>query len=122
ESAGDGSDAVPAIALRRTQDILRRSVLERTESGSDRPAIVGFAAETGAEGISALDLAREKARRKGADLLVFNDITGEVFGAADNSVRILDRSGEEVARAEGSKTLVAHAVLDELLPVLPEVP
>src|SRR5699024_1260837 len=50
ESAGDDSEAVPAIALRRTQDILRHSVLERTGSGAARPAIVGFAAETGAEG------------------------------------------------------------------------
>ncbi|HJG53074.1 MAG TPA: bifunctional phosphopantothenoylcysteine decarboxylase/phosphopantothenate--cysteine ligase CoaBC, partial [Brachybacterium faecium] len=80
-------DSVPAIALRRTQDILRHSVLDRAERGGARPAIVGFAAETGGEGGSALDLARAKARRKGADLLVFNDITGGVFGAADNSVR-----------------------------------
>ncbi|MGP9537088.1 bifunctional phosphopantothenoylcysteine decarboxylase/phosphopantothenate--cysteine ligase CoaBC [Brachybacterium sp. AOP43-C2-M15] len=117
----EGADSVPALALRRTQDILRHSVLDRAETGGDRPAIVGFAAETGGEGASALELARAKARRKGADLLVFNDITGDVFGAADNSVRILDREGEEVARAEGSKTLVAHAVLDRLLTSLPEV-
>ena len=115
-------DSVPAIALRRTQDILRHSVLDRAERGGARPAIVGFAAETGGEGGSALDLARAKARRKGADLLVFNDITGGVFGAADNSVRVLDREGEEVSHTSGSKTAVAHAVLDELLPHLPEVP
>ncbi|WP_114856097.1 bifunctional phosphopantothenoylcysteine decarboxylase/phosphopantothenate--cysteine ligase CoaBC [Brachybacterium sp. YJGR34] len=113
-------DSVPAIALRRTEDILRRSVLERGDAA--RPAIVGFAAETGGDGASALDLARSKARRKGADLLVFNDLTAGVFGAADNAVRVLDREGEEVARAEGSKTAVAHAVLDELVGLLPEVP
>ena len=122
ESAGDDSETVPSLALRRTQDILRHSVLERTRSGQARPAIVGFAAETGSEDASALELAAAKARRKGADLLVFNDLTGGVFGAADNAVRILDHEGEEVARAEGSKVLVAHAVLDELVPHLPEVP
>ena len=116
----DGDDdSVPAIALRRTEDILRHSVLDRADAA--RPAIVGFAAETGGEGASAIDLARAKARRKGADLLVFNDISAGVFGAADNSVRVLDRDGEEVARAEGSKTAVAHAVLDELVALLPEV-
>src|SRR5699024_3550156 len=83
ESAGDESEAVPTMRLRLTQDILRHSVLERTGSGAARPAIVGFAAETGAEGTSALELAQQKARRKGADLLVFNDITGGVFGAAE---------------------------------------
>jgi len=125
ETAGDDSEAVPVIALRRTQDILRHSVLDRAahrdERGEVGPAIVGFAAETGGEDSSALELARSKARRKGADLLVFNDITSGVFGAADNAVRILDHDGEEIARAEGSKTLVAHAVLDALLDSLPEV-
>lgn len=120
ESGGDGADAVPTIALRRTQDILRHSVLDR--AGSARPAIVGFAAETGGDGSSALDLARAKARRKGADLLVFNDVTAGVFGASSNSVRILDGTGEDVALAEGSKTVVAHAVIDELASHLPEVP
>ena len=112
-------ESVPAIALRRTEDILRHSVLDR--AGAARPAIVGFAAETGAGASSALELARAKARRKAADLLVFNDISAGVFGAADNSVRVLDRDGEEVARAEGSKTAVAHAVLDELAALHPEV-
>ena len=113
-------DSVPTLALARTQDILRHSVISR--GGAARPAIVGFAAETGGDGAAALDLARRKARRKGADLLVFNDVSAGVFGTADNEVRILDRDGEEVAHAAGSKTLVAHAVLDELLGRLPEVP
>ena len=113
-------DSVPTLALARTQDILRHSVV--TRGGAARPAIVGFAAETGGDGAAALDLARQKARRKGADLLVFNDVSAGVFGTADNEVRILDRDGEEVAHAAGSKTLVAHAVLDELLGRLPEVP
>ena len=59
---------------------------------------------------------------RAGDLLVFNDVSAGVFGAADNEVRILDRDGEEVAHAAGSKTLVAHAVLDELVGRLPEVP
>src|SRR5699024_8804645 len=71
-----GDDSVPALALRRTRDILRHSVVERDRS--PRPVIVGFAAETGQDGSSALALARAKARRKGADLLVFNDVTAGV--------------------------------------------
>ncbi|GAA1489542.1 bifunctional phosphopantothenoylcysteine decarboxylase/phosphopantothenate--cysteine ligase CoaBC [Brachybacterium sacelli] len=113
-------DSVPSIDLRRTEDILRHSVLDR--GGASHPAIVGFAAETGGNGGSALDLARAKARRKGADLLVFNDVTAGVFGSSDNAVRILDREGQEVAEAAGSKTAVAHAVLDELAGHLPDVP
>ena len=112
-------DSVPTLALRRTRDILRHSV-ERRET-ADRPAIVGFAAETGGDGADALELARQKARRKGADLLVFNDVSGDVFGGSENAVRILDRDGAEIAAAEGSKTLVAHRVLDELVDRLPPV-
>lgn len=113
-------DSVPTVALRRTDDILRHSVLDRGDA--ERPVIVGFAAETGGNGSSALDLARSKARRKGADLLVFNDVTAGVFGSSDNAVRLLDGDGGEVAEAAGSKTVVAHAVLDELAGRLPQVP
>lgn len=116
----DDSDDVPTIALRRTEDVLRSTVIWRGDG--DRPAIVGFAAETGGDSRSALELAQQKARRKGADLLVFNDVTAGVFGSADNAVRILDADGEQVAAAEGSKTEVAHAVLDELVRRLPDVP
>ena len=115
-----GADSVPSLALRRTRDILRHSVVERDRSA--RPVIVGFAAETGQDGTSALDLARAKARRKGADLLVFNDVTAGVFGSSDNAVRVLDQRGELLAESEGSKTEVAHAVIDELVGRLADVP
>src|SRR5699024_4567167 len=45
-----GDDSVPALALRRTRDILRHSVVERDRS--PRPVIVGVAAETGQDGSS----------------------------------------------------------------------
>ncbi|MCT1998280.1 bifunctional phosphopantothenoylcysteine decarboxylase/phosphopantothenate--cysteine ligase CoaBC [Brachybacterium muris] len=115
-----GADDAPSIPLRRTEDVLRTTVTWRGDG--QRPAIVGFAAETGGEGHTAFELAQQKARRKGADLLVFNDVTAGVFGSADNAVRILDADGEQVASAEGSKTEVAHAVLDELVRRLPDVP
>src|SRR5699024_6373205 len=115
-----GDDSVPALALRRTRDSLRHSVVERHRS--PRPVIVGFAAETGQDGSSALALARAKARRKGADLLVFNDVTAGVFGSSDNAVRILDQRGELLAESEGSKTAVAHAVPDDLAGRLADVP
>lgn len=111
----DEQDA-PQIPLRRTEDILRSTVEERGDA--TRPAIVGFAAETGSEQTSALELAREKARRKGADLLVFNDVTTGVFGSDSNRVRILDANGSEITAADGSKQQVAHALLDALSAVV----
>ncbi|MCG7311243.1 bifunctional phosphopantothenoylcysteine decarboxylase/phosphopantothenate--cysteine ligase CoaBC [Brachybacterium sp. ACRRE] len=119
-----GEDDVPALALRRTQDVLAASVSDRRERRDQAAAsagtrvnphvIVGFAAETGGEGRTSLELAREKARRKQADLLVFNDVSRGVFGAEDTAIEILDAEGADVARAEGSKTAVAHAVLTQV--------
>jgi phosphopantothenoylcysteine decarboxylase/phosphopantothenate--cysteine ligase len=79
------------------------------------PVVVGFAAETGDDTASASEHAAQKARRKGADLLVFNEVgVNKGFGNVPNEVRILDAAGAEVARASGSKLAVAHALLDEI--------
>ncbi|WP_152353055.1 bifunctional phosphopantothenoylcysteine decarboxylase/phosphopantothenate--cysteine ligase CoaBC [Brachybacterium subflavum] len=119
-----GEDDVPVLALRRTEDVLAASVRDRGQRRGEAGApagtrvnphvIVGFAAETGGEGRTSLELAQEKARRKQADLLVFNDVSRGVFGAEDTAIEILDAEGAEVARAEGSKTAVAHAVLTQV--------
>ncbi|MFE5775734.1 bifunctional phosphopantothenoylcysteine decarboxylase/phosphopantothenate--cysteine ligase CoaBC [Brachybacterium sp. NPDC056505] len=119
-----GEDDVPVLALRRTEDVLAASVTDRRQRRGEAgvPAgtrvnphvIVGFAAETGGEGRTSLELAREKARRKQADLLVFNDVSRGVFGAEDTAIEILDAEGADVDRAEGSKTAVAHAVLTQV--------
>lgn len=103
----------PTIRLVENPDILAGLVRERTRP---EQTIVGFAAETGDVHGSVLDHARAKARRKGADLLVANDVSGgATFGAQDNAVTIIDRTGETVTTAAGSKADVAHAVWDAVL-------
>lgn len=108
----DGSEP-PVLRLVENPDILADLARQRRRPGQ---TVVGFAAETGdAEG-TVLDHARAKARRKGADLLVANDVSGgRTFGSSDNSVTILDRDGSTVASADGSKAAVAHAVWDAVL-------
>jgi phosphopantothenoylcysteine decarboxylase/phosphopantothenate--cysteine ligase len=62
---------------------------------------------------------REKARRKGADLLVVNEVgPGLGFGTDRNAVTVLDARGDAVASAAGSKDEVADAVLDAVVPLL----
>ncbi|MGP7960966.1 bifunctional phosphopantothenoylcysteine decarboxylase/phosphopantothenate--cysteine ligase CoaBC [Sanguibacter sp. A247] len=103
----------PSIHLVENPDILAGLVRERARSDQ---TIVGFAAETGDAQKSVLDHARAKAVRKGADLLVANDVSGGVtFGSSENAVTILDREGATVATAAGSKADVAHAVWDAVL-------
>ena len=50
--------------------------------------------------------------RKGCQLLVLNDVSGgAVFGAPDNQVLLLGPEGV-LGRVAGTKTTVAHAILD----------
>lgn len=97
------------LELVETEDILRSLV----ESKAAHQVMVGFAAETGDDAGSVLDHGRAKAVRKGADLLVVNRVGESVgFGDVPTTVTILDATGEVVGSAEGTKLLVAHAILD----------
>lgn len=107
-------DAAPVIELVRNPDILAGLVGRRAEAGADYPVIVGFAAETGDETGSVLDLARAKLARKGCDLLVANEVGRDaVFGKDLTTVTIL-RAGvpEPVVEVTGGKDAAARAVLD----------
>ena len=73
----DGS--APSLELTQTPDILAELSHDRVRPGQ---VVVGFAAETGDDTGSVLDLGRAKLARKGCDLLVVNDVRGgAVFGA-----------------------------------------
>ena len=74
--------------------------------------VVGFAATLG----DPLEDARDKLGRKGADLVVGNDISGEGvgFGAEENEVYVVGREEEQfVPRA--SKSVVAGIILDTMM-------
>ena len=104
-----GGDA-PQINLVENPDILAELVRTRV---SKRPVVVGFAAETGDDSGSVLDHARAKLERKGCDLLVVNDVSGErVFGRDDNEAVILGADGSVTPVEFGPKVALAHAVWD----------
>ncbi|GAA2247985.1 bifunctional phosphopantothenoylcysteine decarboxylase/phosphopantothenate--cysteine ligase CoaBC [Rarobacter faecitabidus] len=105
-----GPDQGETVELVQNPDILAELAGSRRDSAQ---VVVGFAAETGDASASAIEHARDKARRKGADVLVFNDVaTNDVFGAANNSVVFLDGRGAELGAATGTKADVAAALLD----------
>ena len=102
----------PVVELTQNPDILREISTHRTREGS---VIVGFAAETGDETGSVLDLARAKLARKGCDLLVVNDVTGgAVFGSPDNEAVVLGADGSAVEVPRGSKAALAHVIWDQV--------
>ncbi len=99
------SDGPPRIQLEPTPDILG-SLAARVE----RPSLlIGFAAETGS-----LDRAVEKARRKGVDFLVANDVSQPDAGFAvdTNRVTICWPDGRMDEWPIGSKNEVAAKILD----------
>jgi phosphopantothenoylcysteine decarboxylase / phosphopantothenate---cysteine ligase len=80
---------------------------------------VGFAAETGDETASVIEMARAKLARKGCDLLVVNDVSGgQVFGSPDNEAVVLDADGEATPVPHGSKAALSHVVWDRVVDLL----
>lgn len=102
----DGS--APAVRLVQTADILATVAHDRRRANQ---VVVGFAAETGDEQHTVVDLARAKLARKGCDLLVVNDVSGgKVFGSDSNEAVILDRDGGTFAVPAGSKDALAGVI------------
>lgn len=103
------------LELVQTTDILAGLARSRARA----QVIAGFAAET-ATGADLLRLGTEKLARKGCDLLVLNDVSsGKVFGASDNSITIIGRSGV-LDQVDGDKDVVAHHILTAARTLFPE--
>lgn len=95
------------LRLVRTPDIL--AALGRARGADRRPVLVGFAAESG----DPVARGREKLRRKGADLVVANDITQPDAGFdSDLNAATLIEAEREERFALGPKTLLASRILD----------
>ena len=104
------------LELEPTGDILAE-VGSRAKETEPRPIIVGFAAETGS-----LERAPAKLRRKGADLLVANDVAeaGSGFGTDTNRVSILAADGSRADLPLLAKREVAERLLDRVVAALDE--
>jgi phosphopantothenoylcysteine decarboxylase/phosphopantothenate--cysteine ligase len=100
--------AVWTLELEPTADVLATLGARRI----DGQVLVGFAAETGEGG---LERAREKLVRKGADLVVCNDVSRPdiAFDTPDNEVTLLSAAGERTL-PKASKEEIAAAILDEV--------
>lgn len=79
--------------------------------------VVGFAAETADDSPEhRIERARRKRERKGADLLVVNDVSWtEGFGAVDSAATIIGADGSVVGEPAGSKDAIAESVWDAVV-------
>ncbi len=100
------------VELVENPDILADLAQNRRRSGQ---TIVGFAAETGDESGSVVEYGRQKAARKGADLMVINEVgTGKGFGKVSTSIAVIDRVGIVHATGTGSKGHMARVIFDTI--------
>ncbi|MTV25587.1 bifunctional phosphopantothenoylcysteine decarboxylase/phosphopantothenate--cysteine ligase CoaBC [Nitriliruptoraceae bacterium ZYF776] len=108
-------DGIPTVALTRNPDVLAE--LGARREGGRRPLLVGFAAETDdPEGYG-----RDKLARKGADLLVVNDVSRSDagFGTDTNDVVVLGADGSRTEVPLAAKAVVADRILDAVVARLP---
>ncbi|HEU4521760.1 MAG TPA: bifunctional phosphopantothenoylcysteine decarboxylase/phosphopantothenate--cysteine ligase CoaBC [Thermoanaerobaculia bacterium] len=119
------SDFAPAeVASRKIKKTAGRDTLELTlRKNPDilaalaglkpRPFIVAFAAET--DGVE--ENARLKLERKGADMIVANDVSDRTIGfdSDENEVLILSKDGSSTRIARSSKFVVANRILDAVI-------
>ena len=110
--AREGTESL-SLELERTRDVLGEAVASKP-----RAILVAFAAEVGE---AWLDRARDKARRKGAQLLVGNrvDGAGSAFDALDSEAVVLGRDGSETMLPRAPKSVQAGRILDLLAKELP---
>jgi phosphopantothenoylcysteine decarboxylase/phosphopantothenate--cysteine ligase len=112
--ARDGSGLI--LHLQPTSDILAEAV-SVARRRTTPPVVVGFAAETGS-----LDRARDKAARKGVDLLLANDVAeaGSGFGTDTNRVTLVVPGGDDEQWPLMSKRQVADKLWDRVAAVRAE--
>lgn len=97
------------LRLEENPDILRGLSSNRRRE----QVIVGFAAETEPDDNAFLQLGRAKVSRKGCDYLVLNRVGWtEGFASDRNTVVVINKAGDRVGEADGSKLSVAHRILD----------
>ena len=101
------TEAPLELRLVRTPDILHE--LGQARGGRARPVLIGFAAESG----DPVARGREKLARKGADLIVANDISrpDAGFDSEMNAATIISAAGTE-AFPLGPKAALAVMILD----------
>jgi phosphopantothenoylcysteine decarboxylase / phosphopantothenate---cysteine ligase len=96
------------LSLEPTEDILAALAATRKEGQT----IVGFAAEHGGE---AVERARGKLTRKGADLIVLNDVSNPEIGfESERNAVTLIAAQSEIEVPIDSKDAVAEAILNEV--------
>lgn len=82
-----GKDGLPDLTLAENPDIL--AAIARAKNRPD--LVVGFAAETD----NVVSHAKAKLAKKGCDMIIANDVSGDVMGGDHNAMIVVTTSGED---------------------------
>lgn len=104
-----------SLQLVENPDILRE--VSHLDPARRPQLVIGFAAETAPAPEELARLATAKLERKGCDLIIANDVSGDAMGGTENSVLIVSRSGHE-ALPRASKSKIAAKLGDSVMALL----
>ena len=111
--AQQSSEKIKKQDLKSLELIENPDLLSTLTANKLQQFVVAFAAETDANSI---ELAQEKMRRKGADLIYLNNVSGgAIFGSSQTSGTIIDDSGVIESFTEISKEKLAHSLINHAL-------
>lgn len=105
------------LELAENPDILKE--IAHLPAGLRPRLVVGFAAETEPDPARLEALARAKMARKGCDLIIANDVSGDAMGGEENSVLIVSPAKSR-ALPRMSKDTIARELGDSVMALLRE--
>lgn len=98
------------LTLIENPDILKHLASHRPH---ERQIVVGFAAETGDTSKTYIDYGKEKAARKGADLIAINQVGQHAgFGDVETELTVVDKEGNVQGTYAGTKDEVARGLME----------
>lgn len=98
------------LHLVKTKDILK----EMGQGKKENQIVIGFAAETN----DLIENATKKLQEKGADYIVANDVSKDVFGNDQDQVTILKKEGEKENWPRMSKVEIANKLVEMIKNIL----
>ncbi|WP_094228126.1 bifunctional phosphopantothenoylcysteine decarboxylase/phosphopantothenate--cysteine ligase CoaBC [Methanolobus psychrotolerans] len=95
-----------------------RKLIKEARKAYPQVKIVGFKAEAGVNTEELLKRAKQTLESSGLDMIVANEVSKGGIGADTNNVTIIYSGGKDNLNTEGSKSLIANVLMDEITGLL----
>jgi phosphopantothenoylcysteine decarboxylase/phosphopantothenate--cysteine ligase len=95
-----------------------RKLIKEARQAYPQVKIIGFKAEAGVDTEELLKRAKHTLENTGLDMIVANDVSKGGIGTDNNNITILYSTDKENLKIEGSKSLIANVLMDEITGLL----